>query len=93
METVSVATGSVGALMLPYRGRLPDVPHTQSLLGAFDAYVRDGWIHRDDRYLAIPTMLKNAWERSSTSQAQTLSSAGHSIRNFSRPSDCAGSPA
>jgi hypothetical protein len=52
METVSVATGSVGALMLPYRGRLPDVPHTQSLLGALDAYIRDGWIHRDDRYLA-----------------------------------------
>ena len=45
--------------ILQYRGRLPDVPHTQSLLGAFDAYVRDGSIHRDDRYLAIPTMLKN----------------------------------
>lgn len=56
METITALTGSAGAVLLPYRGRLPlithlpVIPHSQSLAPALEAYVRDGWSGRDERH-------------------------------------------
>lgn len=58
MDTVSEAVGAVGAALFPMEGRLPKLPHSRSLDGTFDKYVRDGWIDRDLRYRGRATMEK-----------------------------------
>lgn len=54
MEVSARATGSFGAIMLPVKGRLPDFPLTASMHAPIEAYLRDGWIHRDERYRSMP---------------------------------------
>lgn len=54
MEVAARATGSFGALMLPVKGRLPDMPLTASMRPTLEAYLREGWIHRDERYRSVP---------------------------------------
>ncbi len=54
MEAASTATGSFGAALFPIKGRIPELPHSRSLAASFETYVRDGWIHRDERYRAWP---------------------------------------
>jgi DNA-binding CsgD family transcriptional regulator/PAS domain-containing protein len=59
MNRVAKATNSYGALLVPVRGGpLPNVPFSQSLAPSFEAYVRDGWIHRDVRYRVTPVMAR-----------------------------------
>lgn len=58
METVATVTGARGAAMFPICGRLPLMPHTESMDGGFESYIRDGWIHRDERYRAVPAALR-----------------------------------
>ena len=57
MDVVAEATGSFGTLLLPLRSRLPNVPKSRSLAASFDTYIRDGWVHRDERFRVIPTIL------------------------------------
>jgi hypothetical protein len=45
MNAAAEATGSVGALLLPVRGRSPEFAGSASILPAIDAYVRNGWVH------------------------------------------------
>jgi len=59
METAADATGSMGALMLPTKGPAVDIPLTASMLGVYETYLRDGWSQRDERYRAIPAMMRN----------------------------------
>ena len=58
MEIVAQVTGSFGAALLPVSGRLPILPHSPSLAEPFNTYVKDGWVHRDERYRFVPTLLK-----------------------------------
>jgi DNA-binding CsgD family transcriptional regulator len=58
METVSAVTGARGAAMFPIYGKLPLMPHSASLAEGQEAYVRDGWIDRDERFRAVPAALR-----------------------------------
>jgi DNA-binding CsgD family transcriptional regulator len=58
MDIVSEVTGSFGAALFPFRGPMPGVPRSDSLLRSWERYVDDGWILRDERYAVIPTVLK-----------------------------------
>jgi DNA-binding CsgD family transcriptional regulator len=54
MEVAAKATDSFGAIMIPVKGRLPNFPLTASMLPTAESYLQDGWIHRDERYRAMP---------------------------------------
>ncbi|RVG01811.1 helix-turn-helix transcriptional regulator [Sinorhizobium meliloti] len=56
MEAVSEATRSYGAMLFDANGHLPGIPRSRSVGPSFDAYVRDGWIHRDIRYRIAPVL-------------------------------------
>ena len=58
MNAAAEATGSVGALLLPVRGRSPEFAGSASILPAIDAYVRNGWVHQDERYRSLPTFFR-----------------------------------
>jgi DNA-binding CsgD family transcriptional regulator len=58
MDIASDATGSLGAILVPLRGRTPHLPKSESMRGVAEDYVGAGWIHRDERSRSIPTILR-----------------------------------
>lgn len=58
MEILTTCTGSLGAAMFPVIGPLPSVPASRSLEELLDSYVRNGWIHRDERYKGTPKLMR-----------------------------------
>lgn len=58
MEVAAEATNSYGAGLFPVKGRLPQLPYSPSMAESFETYVTDGWIHRDERYRALPAVLR-----------------------------------
>ena len=52
------ATGSLGAIVVPISGRLPFLPRTRSMEPSFERYIEDSWVMRDERYRAVPIILK-----------------------------------
>jgi DNA-binding CsgD family transcriptional regulator/PAS domain-containing protein len=58
MDAAARSTGSVGALLIPVRGRSPEFAGSASIVPAIDAYVRNGWVHRDERYRSLPTFFR-----------------------------------
>lgn len=57
MEVVTNVTESAGAALFPrpnssIPNSLPFVPQSQSLVSAFEQYLREGWIEHDERYRA-----------------------------------------
>jgi DNA-binding CsgD family transcriptional regulator/PAS domain-containing protein len=58
MDAAAAVTGGAGALLLPIRGRLPNVPFSESIGELFESYFRDGWYQRDERYRGIGTMVR-----------------------------------
>jgi PAS domain-containing protein len=58
MDVASDATGSLGAMLFPVRGRTPNLPKSRSLHGLAEDYLGGGWVHRDDRYRSAPTLLR-----------------------------------
>jgi DNA-binding CsgD family transcriptional regulator len=58
MDIASEATDSFGAILVPVRGRAPNFPMSDLMRPVMDDYVRDGWIHRDERYRSVPTFLR-----------------------------------
>lgn len=58
MDVVAEATSGSGALLLPIKGRLPRIPCSSSMRASLDIYIRDGWIHRDERYRGVQTMVQ-----------------------------------
>jgi DNA-binding CsgD family transcriptional regulator len=58
MDTAAEVTGSVGAVLLPVRGRVPGVPVSPSVAEMISTYFREGWSSRDERYRGVPTMLQ-----------------------------------
>jgi DNA-binding CsgD family transcriptional regulator/PAS domain-containing protein len=61
VDAAASVTGSVGAILLPVRGRgrLPGVPHTETIAEVTQTYLRDGWVHQDERYRAVPQLVQN----------------------------------
>ncbi|TIS49136.1 helix-turn-helix transcriptional regulator [Mesorhizobium sp.] len=58
MEVAEKATGSVGALLFDINGHLPRIPRSRRTAPAHDAYVRDGWMYRDERYRLEPFFMR-----------------------------------
>jgi DNA-binding CsgD family transcriptional regulator len=58
MDVASYATGSLGAMLFPVRGRTPNLPKSESMRGLAEDYVGGGWVHRDDRYQSAPALLR-----------------------------------
>ena len=56
MDIVARTTEAFGAALFPVEGKLPNVPRSRSLEASFDTYVRDGWIHRDERERCRPAL-------------------------------------
>jgi DNA-binding CsgD family transcriptional regulator len=56
MEAVAEATGAFGAALLPVRDLSPSYPKSSSLAAVAETYLRDGWIHRDERYRAMSAL-------------------------------------
>ena len=48
------ATGSDGVVILPFVGRAPGAPHSDSLAPAAERYFKEGWAERDYRVKAAP---------------------------------------
>ena len=57
MDDAAAVTGSVGSVMVPAAGSAAGVPFSQSIGEPAEAYIRDGWIGRDERKRAIPIMI------------------------------------
>ncbi|MDR6635737.1 DNA-binding CsgD family transcriptional regulator [Phyllobacterium sp. 1468] len=58
MDVVATATGSFGSMLFDIRSHLPSIPRSSEMGPAFEAYVRDGWIDRDERYRLAPLMVR-----------------------------------
>ena len=58
MEVAYRIIGGSGAAIFPIEGRLPLVPHSESMAEGFEIYLRDGWIHRDERYRGAEVMIR-----------------------------------
>lgn len=58
MEAVTETTGAFGAALLPFHGWLPNIPQSRSMEALADTYIRDGWIHRDERYRGMPAFVR-----------------------------------
>jgi DNA-binding CsgD family transcriptional regulator/PAS domain-containing protein len=58
MDAASKATGSLGAMLFPVRGRTPNFPKSQSMRGPAEDYVGAGWVHRDERYRSASALLR-----------------------------------
>lgn len=57
LDSLTSATGSYGAVMLPLAGdALPNVPYTENISSAMEDYFRDGWHLRDERMRTVPTL-------------------------------------
>jgi hypothetical protein len=50
MDDAAKATGSFGAALQSWRGRLPQFPISERLLPVAETFVREGWVDRDIRY-------------------------------------------
>jgi hypothetical protein len=58
MDVIAFETGSVGTILFPMRGgTLPNTPSSESLLRSFEAYFRDGWHARDERFKVLDQMV------------------------------------
>jgi DNA-binding CsgD family transcriptional regulator len=58
MDAAANATGSFGAILVPIRGRTPGFPLSDSVRRISETYVRDGWVHRDERYRSVPMLMR-----------------------------------
>ncbi|SHL08465.1 DNA-binding transcriptional regulator, CsgD family [Bradyrhizobium lablabi] len=59
LDTATAITGSQGAVLIPTAGgSLPTLPFTERIAGSFEAYMRDGWHLRDERFRGIGMMMQ-----------------------------------
>jgi DNA-binding CsgD family transcriptional regulator len=56
MDDAAKATGSFGAALQSWRGRLPQFPISERLLPVAETFVREGWVDRDIRYRVQPAI-------------------------------------
>ena len=59
MEVACRETGSSGAILFKVQGgELPVFPQNERMFPATEAYVREGWIHHDERHKSLPKFIK-----------------------------------
>jgi DNA-binding CsgD family transcriptional regulator/PAS domain-containing protein len=58
LEVAATATESVGAILIPVHSRTPAMPCTDSIAEATEVYIRDGWVHRDERNRALRNLIR-----------------------------------
>jgi len=58
METAAASTDAVGAALFCMHGSLPGAPHSASLERSFETYIKEGWIHHDERYRLMPIVMR-----------------------------------
>ena len=60
LESLTRSTESYGAVLFPVTGG-PDfkMPHTEEMGPSLDAYFRNGWYQRDERYKGASTLMAN----------------------------------
>ncbi|MCK1485083.1 helix-turn-helix transcriptional regulator [Bradyrhizobium sp. 193] len=60
LDVVTEQTESRGALLLPISGdHLPNMPSSEGLVRATEAYFADGWHKRDERFRGVPKLLRD----------------------------------
>jgi DNA-binding CsgD family transcriptional regulator len=57
MDIVAFETNSIGSILLPITGQIPNVPVSDSVRCAAENYFRDGWHLRDERFRGQETMI------------------------------------
>jgi DNA-binding CsgD family transcriptional regulator len=57
MDTVAQYAGASGAVLLPFQGRGPGIPHSASLGEGFELYFKEEWHLRDERERGVPHIL------------------------------------
>src|SRR5687768_12057172 len=58
MDVAAAVAGGVGAILLPIRGRLPNAPFSESVGELAEAYFREGWSEREERYRGVGTLMR-----------------------------------
>ena len=58
MDTAAKVAGARGAALFSLQGKIPLMPSSDSLSEGNELYIRDGWIQRDERYRAVPAMMR-----------------------------------
>jgi len=59
LDIVTSEVQGFGAMLLPTAGgTLPSIPYTAAMAPSFEAYFRDGWYLRDDRFNGLPMLMK-----------------------------------
>lgn len=57
LDVVTSVTDSFGAVLIPVTGGMMSaLPHTESLSGSFEAFIKDGWHTRDERNRGVAIM-------------------------------------
>lgn len=61
LEVVTTLSGSYGAILIPVTGTgpVPGIPFTERLAPSAEAYFRDGWNERDERFNGVPQMVRS----------------------------------
>jgi DNA-binding CsgD family transcriptional regulator len=57
MDTIARETLSVGAILIPMQGAIPNIPVSESIRLVTEAYFRDGWWMRDERFRCRDTLM------------------------------------
>jgi hypothetical protein len=58
MDAAAKATGSVGSIFVPLRGRTPLFAMSDSMRRTTETYLREGWLQRDERYRSVPAFMR-----------------------------------
>jgi DNA-binding CsgD family transcriptional regulator len=59
MDVIASETDSAGALLIPLRGAIPNLPASESIRKATEKYFREGWHARDEQFRCVDTMMRH----------------------------------
>jgi DNA-binding CsgD family transcriptional regulator len=57
IDTIARETLSVGAILIPLQGAIPNIPVSESIRLVTETYFRDGWWMRDERFRCHDTLV------------------------------------
>jgi DNA-binding CsgD family transcriptional regulator len=58
LHRLAMAADATGVVLLPLKGRVPGVPHSEGIAELVDSYFRAGWHLREERALGIPALMR-----------------------------------